>query len=157
MLFVLYTLGYCTGPIIGGALATVDFRWIFAINLPVAVLAMALAFLLLRGHGHAVDETDERARTVREMSYLSKAATLDWAGTGLFVTAGILVLLALNWGSTAEWGTANVIACFIVGGVLFVLFLGWEVYMQRRQAASRNVRITKIFPVLPISVLYVLL
>lgn len=32
MLFFLFTIGYCTGPIIGGALLTVSFRWIFAIK-----------------------------------------------------------------------------------------------------------------------------
>ena len=32
MLFVLYTIGYCVGPSIGGALVTVSFRWIFAIK-----------------------------------------------------------------------------------------------------------------------------
>lgn len=32
ILFVLYTFGYCIGPVIGGALVTVSFRWIFAIK-----------------------------------------------------------------------------------------------------------------------------
>ena len=32
MLFFLFTVGYCVGPVIGGALTTVSFRWIFAIK-----------------------------------------------------------------------------------------------------------------------------
>lgn len=32
VLFFLYTIGYCVGPVIGGALTTVSFRWIFAIK-----------------------------------------------------------------------------------------------------------------------------
>lgn len=32
MLFFLFTVGYCIGPVIGGALTTVSFRWIFAIK-----------------------------------------------------------------------------------------------------------------------------
>ncbi|KZV65617.1 MFS general substrate transporter [Peniophora sp. CONT] len=149
ILFVLYAIGYCTGPIIGGALSTVDFRWIFAINMPVTVLAMILAFLLLRGHEHEVDLTEDRVRRIQGLSRLSKVSALDWFGTGLFVVAGILVLLALNWGSTEQWDTAKVIACFVVGGVLFFLCVGWEVYMQRRQDAERNSRLDKIFPMLP--------
>ncbi|VDC04510.1 unnamed protein product [Peniophora sp. CBMAI 1063] len=149
ILFVLYAIGYCTGPIIGGALSTVNFRWIFAINLPVTVLAMVLAFLLLRGHAHEVDHTEERVRRIQGMSRLSKISALDWLGTGLFVAAGILILLALNWGSLQEWDSTKVIVCFVVGGVIFGLCLGWEVYMQRRQAANIDSRLGKIFPMLP--------
>ena len=32
MLFFLFTIGYCIGPVIGGALTTITFRWIFAIK-----------------------------------------------------------------------------------------------------------------------------
>ncbi|KAI0919480.1 hypothetical protein AcV5_001533 [Taiwanofungus camphoratus] len=32
MLLFLYAVGYCLGPVIGGALLNVSFRWIFAIN-----------------------------------------------------------------------------------------------------------------------------
>ncbi|KAI5119616.1 hypothetical protein M0805_007880 [Coniferiporia weirii] len=43
----LYALGYCLGPFIGGALTDISFRWIFAINLPCCVVAIALVFFLL--------------------------------------------------------------------------------------------------------------
>ena len=32
MLFVLFTIGFCVGPVLGGVLTTVSFRWIFAIK-----------------------------------------------------------------------------------------------------------------------------
>lgn len=32
LLFFLFTVGYCIGPVIGGALTTVSFLWIFAIK-----------------------------------------------------------------------------------------------------------------------------
>lgn len=32
MLFALFTIGFCVGPVIGGVLTTVSFRWIFAIK-----------------------------------------------------------------------------------------------------------------------------
>ena len=31
-MFFLYTIGYCIGPYLGGALLNVSFRWIFAIK-----------------------------------------------------------------------------------------------------------------------------
>ncbi len=32
VLFALFAIGYCIGPVIGGALTTISFRWIFAIK-----------------------------------------------------------------------------------------------------------------------------
>ena len=29
---ILYTVGYCIGPVIGGALTDISFRWVFAIK-----------------------------------------------------------------------------------------------------------------------------
>lgn len=29
---VLYTIGYCIGPVIGGALTDISFRWVFGIK-----------------------------------------------------------------------------------------------------------------------------
>ena len=116
---------------------------------------MIFAFFLLRGHGYELDHTEDRVRRLEGQSYLGKISALDWFGTGLFVVAGILVLLALNWGSTEQWDTAKVIACFVVGGVLFGLCIVWEVFMQRRQDATRNSRLDKIFPMLPTVILCV--
>ena len=45
---ILYSLGWSVGPILGGALTSVSFRWIFAINLPCALLAMFTLFLFLK-------------------------------------------------------------------------------------------------------------
>ena len=40
MLFLLFTIGYCVGPVIGGALTTVSFRWIFAIKYVLSTLVI---------------------------------------------------------------------------------------------------------------------
>ncbi|KAK7692752.1 hypothetical protein QCA50_004385 [Cerrena zonata] len=133
IMFLLYTIGYCLGPFIGGELVTVSFRWVFAINLPCAALAMVLAFFLLRGRvkgGQTVQQLplssdDSLVRPVK-IPFFSKVLEIDWVGGALFMAGGILILLALNWGSTEEWDTAKVIACFVVGGVLFTGFIFWE-------------------------------
>ncbi|KAI0030029.1 major facilitator superfamily domain-containing protein, partial [Vararia minispora EC-137] len=153
MLMILYAIGYVTGPIIGGALSSVSFRWIFAINLPAALLAMIIAFFLLRGRSdYTRDMTDKRMQHVMSQSRIGKLASLDWIGTALFVAAGILILLALNWGSTEKWSSVKVIVSFVVGGVLFLLCVGWEAFLQARQANRPTTRLWRMFPMLPIEV-----
>ncbi|THU95646.1 MFS general substrate transporter [Dendrothele bispora CBS 962.96] len=127
VLFLLYAIGYSVGPIIGGALANVSFRWIFAINLPASILAMALCFLLLRKHTKGGQPSKRLPLVYRENeTVLLKLLRIDWIGTVLFTVAGILILLALNWGSTEEWNSAKVIVSFIVGGLLAIAFVLWE-------------------------------
>ncbi|CAL1706889.1 unnamed protein product [Somion occarium] len=130
LLFVLYTIGFCLGPFIGGELVTVSFRWIFAINLPCAAVAMAVAFFLLRGRvqgGQTAEELPSSSPDASaKLSFLSKFLEIDWVGGALFMAAGILILLALNWGSTEQWDTAKVVVCFVIGGVLLLAFLFWE-------------------------------
>ncbi|KAI0789133.1 major facilitator superfamily domain-containing protein [Abortiporus biennis] len=141
MLFILYTIGFCVGPFIGGSLLSVSFRWIFAINLPTAVLAMFIAFFLLRNRvkvGKASQsqlevDGDDNYIPPPKPTFLRKLLCIDWIGAFLFIAGGILILLALNWGSTQEWGTAKVIACFVVGGVTIIAFLIWQYILDRHE------------------------
>ncbi|KAI0355576.1 MFS general substrate transporter [Trametes cingulata] len=136
MLFFLFTVGYCIGPVIGGALTTISFRWIFAINLPCAVVAMVLSFLILRGRTKGAMASESALPStngsvpVRE-TFRQRLLRIDWVGALLFMGAGILLLLALNWGSTAEWDSARVIVCFVVSGVLYIAWVGWELMLER--------------------------
>ncbi|KAI0329719.1 MFS general substrate transporter [Cubamyces sp. BRFM 1775] len=143
MLFFLFTIGYCVGPVIGGALTTVSFRWIFAINLPCAVVAMFLCFLIIRGHTKGAQPLDELPAAgpssgSRRQTFTQRMLSIDWIGALLFMAAGILLLLALNWGSAAEWDSARVIACFVVGGVLYIAWVAWELMLERNAAAAEK-------------------
>ncbi|KAI0663602.1 hypothetical protein C8Q70DRAFT_906276 [Cubamyces menziesii] len=140
MLFFLFTIGYCVGPVIGGALTTVSFRWIFAINLPCAVVAMFLSFLIIRGHTKGAQSLDELpVAGSRRETFAQRMLSIDWVGALLFMAAGILLLLALNWGSAAEWDSARVIACFVVAGVLYIVWVAWELMLERNAAAAEKV------------------
>ncbi|KAI0064675.1 MFS general substrate transporter [Artomyces pyxidatus] len=148
ILFVLYTVGYVTGPLIGGQLLKYSFRWIFAINLPACVVAMALAFFLLRKRAKGRDPTHG------QYSHVQRLLLLDWIGTFLFVAAGILILLALNSGSTIGWDDVEVIVSFAVGGVAFALCIGWESVLQRSQrlqSPSRHIALN-VVPMLPLDI-----
>ncbi|KAK1230454.1 hypothetical protein PQX77_006464 [Marasmius sp. AFHP31] len=146
VLFLLYAIGYSVGPVIGGYLANVSFRWIFAINLPACVSAMILVAVLLRKHlrkGFVVDQFSPDGKSA-DMTFLGKFLKIDWIGTTLFTSGGILVLLALNWGSSEGWNTAKVIACFVVGGIIFVPCFVWQYYLGRQA----NLRIPPTSPLL---------
>ncbi|KAI0058080.1 MFS general substrate transporter [Artomyces pyxidatus] len=148
ILFTLYTVGYVCGPLIGGKLLDYSFRWIFAINLPACVVAMILVFFLLRTRTKGQDPTR------RQYSHMQRLLQLDWIGTFLFVAAGILILLALNWGSTTGWDDVKVIVSFAVGGVVFILCIGWEYVLQRSQRSGTPSEHTalNVVPMLPLDI-----
>jgi hypothetical protein len=138
ILSILYAVAYSTGPIVGGVLVTVSWRWIFGINLPCCALSMILVFLLLR-KGTKGPQPPRRlsylptelsnellARAEKNGSFISNFLRIDTIGVLLFITSGILILLGLSWGSTERWDESRVIICFVVGGVLLLLFISWE-------------------------------
>jgi len=89
-------LGAALGPVIGGALVQVSWRWVFWINLPVGLAALALA-----------------ARVVPESKDDRVQGRPDLIGAGLLAAAVGLVALALvkapGWG----WGSAGFIGLLL--------------------------------------------
>lgn len=96
------------GPIVGGVITQdLTWRWIFWVNVPIALAAVPLALIRL---------TESRARE----------AGLDPVGV---VLAGLGVL-GLVWGlvcgGTAGWASAQVLGALIAGVVLLFAFVLWE-------------------------------
>src|SRR5258708_2011614 len=123
------------GPIVGASLSTISFRWIFGINLPITSASLILVFLFLRhsllGPQHDPrDDLPGRARPDRHR-FLTQLMKVDWIGSFIFVVALILILLGMNWGSTEQWNQHKVIATLVIGGVLLLVFLAWELYLGR--------------------------
>lgn len=102
--------GGALGPVIGGAIVHgLAWQWIFWVNIPLGVVVTPLAALVLR---------ESRGPTVR----------LDRVGV-LLAAAG---LLGLTWGlvrsSVAGWGSIDVLAPLLAGGVLLAGFTVWELH-----------------------------
>lgn len=118
---------------------------------------MVLIFLLIRKRIKGGQSPSRLPPTLNEDpdGYLSKFLRIDWIGTFFFVAGGILILLALNWGSTAEWDTAKVIVSFVVGGLCFVACLVWEYLLERQEYTSKpsKLRVLWAEPMIPLDVL----
>ena len=129
------------------------------VSLPCCLVAMILCFLILRGRvqGAQPTHTGHLATSTHidqsgQETFAQKLLRIDWIGALLFMGAGITLLLALNWGSSAEWSSARVIACFVVSGVLYIVWVAWEYVLERKQKSARTSRnpLMRTDPMIPL-------
>ncbi len=104
-------LASVAGPVIGGWVTeTLTWRWIFWINLPIALVAMLLC-----------------DRALRLLVTRAGSVKIDWVGAAL-LTAGISAwLLVLSWGGVEmPWTAPPILALAAAGVVLIVLLVVQE-------------------------------
>src|SRR6476619_4616362 len=101
--------GAAAGVLLGGVLTdALSWEWIFFVNIPVALVAVALAPVLLR---------ESRDTLVK---------TFDALGAVL-VTGGLsLLVLAITQGHGWGWDSARTIGVFAASAALLVGFVAWE-------------------------------
>ena len=110
MLTSVYTVSSVIGPLIGGFIVdNTSWRWIFLINLPIGLAALAI--------------TDRSLR----FPFTVKEHAVDWQGATILVAAVTSLLLGLSWtGEEYGWTHVSTIALFAASLALSVLFVKWE-------------------------------
>ncbi len=111
----IFGLASIIGPALGGWITDQwNWRWIFYINLPVALIALIAIVLTLP--------------TVRS----EKQPKVDWWGSICLVLGLMPMLLAFTWaGSTYPWGSPAIIGLFAASILFLALFV-----LAERQAAE---------------------
>jgi MFS family permease len=114
-------VGLALGPTLGGLLvATIGWRWVFGINIPVGIVAVVAGYYLL-------PRTRER----------TPAAGFDWSGLGLLAvaTTGLLLgMSALAGLGLPVWSTVGLFAGAVLAGSGF--------YRRQRTTATPLVDLT---------------
>lgn len=104
-------LGTTLGPLIGGALATAAWRWVFYITLPFSGLAFASSFAFLR------------LRYERSGDLMDTIKRIDIVGNIIFIGSITSICFGLiQAGSQYPWSSWHVIVPIVVG------FVGWAAF-----------------------------
>ena len=106
--------GSIFGPVLGGLLvSTLGWRYVFFINLPLALFGLALALLFLNRRQLSQQENGRRG-------------SFDWMGACLSSGALIIFLMGMTNGHRVGWGSPVIVIALTAAVVLLGLFLWRE-------------------------------
>jgi EmrB/QacA subfamily drug resistance transporter len=105
------------GPVLGGLLSgthsflgTAGWRWIFYINVPIAILALIVIAKVL------------------QLDHVPSKPRIDWGGAALLAIGLVPLLIVAEQGTSWGWHSVGAFACYVVGSLGVISFI----LVQRR-------------------------
>ena len=112
---VVWGTGSVVGFVLGGViLAITTWRWIFFINIPIGIVAIALAAVVLR-----------------ESVTPNPKETFDFPAAALFISALALFLLGITEGILNGWSSSATTVPLVLAVPALAGFLGWEGFVSK--------------------------
>lgn len=119
--FAVFGVSSLIGPLVGGLFAGADqilwiagWRWVFLINLPIGIIALAMVIAFL--HLPKVAKHDK--------------PRIDWWGATAVIVALVPLLLVAEQGREWGWASAGAITCYVIGGLGAIAFVLIEIAMK---------------------------
>ncbi|KAL3440623.1 major facilitator superfamily domain-containing protein [Aspergillus insuetus] len=110
---LVWGLGTVLGPVVGGGFELYSWRWAFYINLVFGAILIPIYLVVL-----------PRNCPTAGVSARQKLGSLDWTGTILNVAGFTTLVMGINFGGTLyAWNSWQIIALFVVAGVVWISFL----------------------------------
>ncbi|KAI0160161.1 putative multidrug resistance protein fnx1 [Xylariaceae sp. FL1272] len=136
-------LALLLGPIIGGAIASgTTWRWIFIINIPIALPALLILLYAVPNGFPYHDQPNYKRKTFKDLVSKPTLDRIDTPGTILILLATLSLTAAFEEADKRfPWRSAYVITLLTVSGFLWIMLIIWERYVT----LSRTIR----EPVLP--------
>jgi DHA2 family multidrug resistance protein len=128
--FALYGLAVVTAPAIGPTLGgwitdNYDWRWIFFINIPVAVVSLFLTNRLVEDPPHVVEQVHKSRRA---------GFSMDYTGFALVALGFGCLEVVLDKGQQDDWFGSGFIRFFFIMAVVGIVGLvPWEIYQIRQK------------------------
>jgi len=131
-------LGNAVGPLIGGVLTQeLSWRWIFFLNVPVSIFAVAVTYLLVH-----VKEPEGGERR------------LDYAGITTISVGLVSLLIALDQVDDWGWGDPKVIGLLVLAAAMLISFLPIERRAGKHALVPREVMRNESFTASCVAILF---
>ncbi|MGI8904806.1 MAG: MFS transporter [Solirubrobacteraceae bacterium] len=101
-------LAIAAGPLLGGVLTELNWRWVFLLNVPLGLVALMITFT-----------------RVREFK-ASHGKPIDWPGLVMMTASMFALIFGITRGESLGWSSPVTLSCLIGSAVLVVLFVAAE-------------------------------